>query len=98
MMPALQALQARAETELGAVLEQRAAEDGAVETLSMEAEFRFDSAEQRELFSRALRDIVMAVVSKYTSPARTTGGEGEGARYRMIVGVYPALEVRTPRP
>lgn len=88
----LLALQARAETELREVLREagEAGDETPVATLSMEAEFRFESAEQRALFARAFRDIVMAIVAKYTSPARTAdGGPGAGRPYRMIMGVYP---------
>ena len=86
------ALQARAETELGAVLDEAGVggSDGALATLSMDAELRFESAEQRATFARALREVVTAVVSKYASPARTAAGDGAAGRpYRLILGVYP---------
>jgi DNA-binding transcriptional ArsR family regulator len=86
-------LQARAEAELGEVLRASSGEGQKAATLSMDAEFRFESAEQRAVFARALREIVTAIVAKYTSPARTAEGEpGAGRPYRLILGCYPLPE------
>lgn len=85
-------LLARAESELGAVI-RRGAPDRPVETFSMDADFRLLTPEQRELFERTVRDLVTAIVSKYTSAARAPAGEpGAGRAYRLILGCYPLAE------
>ena len=84
-------LQARAERELGVVLQE--AEAGtALGALSLEAEFRFESAEQRSIFARAVREVFDAVVRKYASPTSIDGVPADGRPYRMILGCYPVPE------
>lgn len=86
-------LQARAEAELGEVFRRAASTGRSVPTISLDAEIRFETAEQQARFARALRELVMAVVSKYTSPARTAEGEpGSGHPFRLLVGCYPIPE------
>lgn len=86
-------LQARAEAELGEVFRRASSTGQAVPTISMDAEIRFETAEQQARFARALRELVMAVVSKYTSPARTAEGRpGPGHPFRLLVGCYPIPE------
>jgi DNA-binding transcriptional ArsR family regulator len=100
MVPAARwlALQARAEAELGEAM-QAASETGqGVPTFTMDADFRFETAEQRALFARAVRELFQAIVSKYTLPTWTETGEtGPGRRYRLLLGCYPAPE-RPPGP
>ena len=92
------ALQARAEAELGEVVRSEAGTGRPVHAFSMDAEFRFETAEQRALFARAARELFMAVVSKYTSPAWDEAGEpGAGRPYRLLLGCYPIPE-RAPSP
>lgn len=83
-------LQARAEAELGEVFRQAAPTGQPVPTFSMDAEFLFETQEQRSLFARAVRELFLAVVSKYTAPLRTPDGEpGKGRPYRLLLGCYP---------
>lgn len=87
------ALQARAEAELGQVMRRSAERGQVVPTFSMDAEFRFETTEQRALFARAVRELFLAIVSKYASPPRTESGEpGAGRPHRMLLGVYPIPE------
>ena len=87
----LLALLGRAESELGDVV--RATDPGTpVETFSMDAEFRLETREQRDIFERAVRELLTAIVSKYTSPGRTETGEGQGRPYRLVLGCYPVRE------
>jgi hypothetical protein len=78
----LVALCSRAQTEVAVVMQ--AASDAGVRarTLSMQADLRFDSAEQRAEFSRALAAAVDDVVKKHSS-------QGGGRPFRLIVGCYP---------
>ncbi len=97
----LLALHARAEAELGAVMAQAAQVDnggGTLGALSLDEEFRFETAQQRAVFTRAVRDLFSAVVRKYTSPATPGEGPASGRRYRMILGCYPVPDVGEVRP
>lgn len=86
----LLALQARAEEELGRVMEQAGVRSGTIGALSLDEEFLFETAEQRSVFTRAVRELFSAVVRKYTSPERPAAEEPAGGRaYRMILGCYP---------
>ena len=92
-------MQARAEVELGEVYRQTAPTGQAVGTFTLDSEFRFESVEQRALFARALRELVLAAVSKYTSPLRKSEGEpGPGRPYRLLMGCYPVPEDGPDRP
>ena len=84
------ALQAQAEVELGEVLVRAEGGSGTVPTYALEAEFRFETAEQGLVFARAVRELFEAVVAKYTSPLRTeSGAGGPGQPYRLLLGCYP---------
>lgn len=86
----LLALQARAEAELGEVMRDPAANGRPIPTVTLDAEFRFETAEQRALFARSVRELFGAIVSKYTSPALTGSGDpGLGRPYRLMLGCYP---------
>lgn len=86
-------LQARAEVELAEVLEAAGEETRALGALAMDAEFRFETAEQRKVFGRAVRELFAAVVTRYVSPLTTPEGDpGPGRPYRMILGCYPVPE------
>ncbi len=59
-------------------------------TLSMASELRFESAEQRESFSDALRKAVVKVIAEHSSPALLSDGRaGPGRPYRLVMGSYP---------
>ena len=59
----------------------------------MDAEFRFESAEQRSAFAEALRSAVVDVVGRFTSPALGRDGKpGAGRGYRLLVGCYPVAD------
>lgn len=95
MVPAARwlALQARAEAELGEVVRTASESGQGIPTFTMDADFRFETAEQRALFARAVRELFQAIVVKYTLPAWTESGEaGAGRRYRLLLGCYPIPE------
>ena len=85
-------LHARAESEIGDLLQATPA-GRTIGALSLDAEFRFETAEQRTVFARAVRELFSAIVKKYTSPPGTEEGASPGGRpYRMILGCYPVPE------
>ncbi len=71
-----------------------------VSTLSLKSQFRFESAEQRERFTRALELAVVRVVTDHTSPnLKPDGTSAPGSPYRLVLGCYPYLprEPEDPR-
>lgn len=88
----LLAMQGRAETELGVMLEESPSER-TLGALALDAEFRFETAEQRTVFTRAVHELFDAVVTKYTSPRRSgPDARTAGRPYRMILGCYPVSD------
>jgi DNA-binding transcriptional ArsR family regulator len=59
-------------------------------TLSIKSQFRFESPEQRERLTRELKDAVVAVIARFTSPNLTADGNpAPGRPYRLVLGCYP---------
>lgn len=86
----LLALTGQVQSEMAQVETEAAAEGKRVPTLSMSGELRFESAEQRSRFARALRAAVAQVVEDFASPFRTEdGGAAPGRPYRLVLGCYP---------
>lgn len=76
---------ARIQSEMAAVEQQAAAEGKRVSTLTLDAEVRFASPEQRREFTQRLEQAMVDVIAQYTSPS--------GRSFRMVVACYPL-----PRP
>jgi len=86
----LVALASQAQAELATVMKSAAAQGKRVATLSLAAELRFESAEQREDFTRALQAALGRVIATHSSPmTRRDGSAGSGRPYRLVVGCYP---------
>ena len=86
----LLALTGQVQSEMAQVETEAAAEGKRVPTLSISGELRFESAEQRSRFARALRAAVAQVVEDFASPFRTEdGGAAPGRPYRLVLGCYP---------
>ena len=86
----LLALAAQLQAELGRASREASAQGKRLTTLLMNSEFRFESAEQRARFARALEAAVVDVIGRFASPAeREDGTAGPGRPYRLIVGCYP---------
>jgi hypothetical protein len=86
----LVALASQAQAELATVMAAAGAQGRRVSTLSVSAELRFQSAEQREDFARALRGALTKVVAEHSAPAtKRDGSAGVGRPYRLVVGCYP---------
>jgi DNA-binding transcriptional ArsR family regulator len=86
----LLALGARMQRELGRATAEASEEGKRIATLSIDAELRFESPEQREAFANALRDAVTRVVAEHASPAvGPDGAPGAGRPFRLVAGCYP---------
>lgn len=86
----LLALAAQLQAELGRASREAAAKGKRLTTLSLNSEFRFESAGQRAEFARALETAVVDVIGRFTSPAkRADGSAGAGRPYRLVLGCYP---------
>jgi DNA-binding transcriptional ArsR family regulator len=88
----LLALGCQMESDLIRVWREDKAPGKPASTLSLKSQFRFESAEQRERFTRALEQAVVRVVTEHTSPnLRPDGAAAPGRPYRLVLGVYPYL-------
>jgi DNA-binding transcriptional ArsR family regulator len=59
-------------------------------TASLKSQFRFENAARREQFERALRQAVIEVIARHTSPnLRPDGRPGSGRPFRLVLGLYP---------
>ena len=68
-----------------------------VTTMSLKSQFRFENAQQRERFARALQEAVVQVVTEHTSPnLRPDGSAAPGRAYRLVLGCYPYEPPRSP--
>jgi DNA-binding transcriptional ArsR family regulator len=83
-------LTSAAQSELSRAGRQASERGKRLATLSMDAELRFESAEQRALFAQALESAITDAIGRFSSPARKTDGTpGTGRPFRLILGVYP---------
>jgi biotin operon repressor len=86
----LVALAARVQSEVGRAYADATAQQKRLSTLSIDVDLRFESAEQREGFARALQDAVTRVVAQHASSDQLTDGSpGTGRRYRLVFGCHP---------
>lgn len=86
----LLALTALVQSELGRASEEAAAKGKRLATLSLSSELRFESAEQRAEFTKALERAVIDVIGRFASPAQLADGNpGPGRPYRLVLGCYP---------
>jgi hypothetical protein len=92
----LVALAARTQTEVASAMEAAAAQGKRIATLSISTEVRFESAEQRDGFARALKDALAEVIAGHSEPATTRDGSpGSGRPFRLVLGCYPTLRRTT---
>jgi DNA-binding transcriptional ArsR family regulator len=70
-----------------------------VSTLSLKSQFRFDSPAQRTEFTNALRQAVVEVIARHSSPDRTAAGRpGRGRPFRLVLSCYPVPQQPVPEP
>jgi DNA-binding transcriptional ArsR family regulator len=87
----LLALTARVQSELAQAGADAAEQGKRLATLALDVDLRFETAEQRERFTAALRDAVASVVAEHASPARRTdGSDGRGRPFRLTLTCHPA--------
>ena len=56
----------------------------------LKSQFRFRTVEERERFSRELKDAVVSVIARFTSPNLARDGKpAAGEPYRLVLGCYP---------
>lgn len=85
------ALTAKVQSDLARVKEIAEEQGKRVSTLSISSKLRFESAEQRAAFARALQNAIVDVVGRFASPdRRSDGSKGEGRPYCLVLGCYPA--------
>jgi len=92
----LLALAAQLQAELGRASREATAQGKRLTTLSINSEFRFESAEQRARFARTLQAAVVDLIGRFASPAeRDDGRAGAGRPYRLVLGCYPVPPKQT---
>jgi DNA-binding transcriptional ArsR family regulator len=71
---------------------ERARQEGKVlATLSLKAQFRFELPQERTEFARAVRQAIVDVIARHSSPHRLENGKpGRGQPYRLVLACYPA--------
>jgi DNA-binding transcriptional ArsR family regulator len=86
----LVALSSQTQSELGQVMAEAGREGKRVATMSLSADIRFTSPEQRARFARALQKAVTRLVARHTAPAQADDGQlPPGRLFRLVVGCYP---------
>ena len=86
----LLALAARTQGEVARAFSEASAAGKRLSTLALDVDLRFDTAKQREGFTRALTDAVAGVVAQHASPDQAPDGSpGPGRPYRLVVGCHP---------
>jgi hypothetical protein len=79
--------------DLAEVWDQARPAEQRVSTVSLKSQFRFESPEQRAEFARALREAVVGVIARHTSPhALAAGPPAPGRPYRLVIACYPWAE------
>ena len=72
-----------------------------VTTLSLKSQFRFESPGQQVDFSSAVRQAVVDVIARHSSPNRLENGRpGRGRPFRLVLACYPVPSEadEAPRP
>ncbi len=60
-------------------------------TLSLKAQFRFETPDQRARFTGAVRQAIVDVIARHSTPnLRENGRPGRGRPYRLVLACYPA--------
>jgi hypothetical protein len=83
----LMATAARLHAELGRAMQDAERKGKRLATLTVEAEIRFVSPEQRQQFTQAIQQALVQIIARHTSPANTE--QPAGRRFRMVFGCYP---------
>lgn len=88
--PFLLALTAQVQSDVARVWRQARERGDRLSTLSLKSQFRFESAEQRADFARAVRQAVIDVIARHSSPHEPAGRRpASGRPYRFVLACYP---------
>jgi len=86
----LLALSEQVRRDLELASSEASAEGKRLATLSLKSQFRFESPAQRAEFAAAVRDAVVGVIARHSSPSRLENGRpGRGRPYRLVLACYP---------
>jgi DNA-binding transcriptional ArsR family regulator len=86
----LLALAEQVRSDVAQASEEAAAEEKRLSTMSVKAQFRFETPEQRTRFAEEVRQALVDVIARYTSPnLRENGRPGRGRPYRLVLACYP---------
>jgi len=80
----LMGLTSQVQSELGRAQAEARKQGKRIATLSVNTEFRFESAEQQRKFAEGLMKAVAELVGRHTAPAKS----GRGRPYRLVIGSY----------
>jgi hypothetical protein len=76
--------------EPGSAADDAEAEGKKIATLSLKSQFRFDSPAQRTEFANAVRQALVDVIARHSSPNRLENGRpGKGRPFRLVLACYP---------
>jgi DNA-binding transcriptional ArsR family regulator len=91
----LVSLAGQAQHEVVEAMAVAAGEGKRLATLSLAADIRFESADQRAAFTAALQAALTDIVGRFTSADRTaSGAPATGRPFRLFVACYPAAARR----
>jgi DNA-binding transcriptional ArsR family regulator len=86
----LLALTCQMQADVARAVRQSKADKKRLATLSIKSQFRLESPEQRERFTRELKEAVVGVIARFTAPNLTAGGKpAPGHPFRLVLGCYP---------
>lgn len=96
-VPYLLALAARMQADLARASRGARSAGERPATISLKSQFRFESVEQRERFAREMKDALVAVIARFTSPNLTRDGKpAPGRPFRLVLGCYPYAPEEAP--
>jgi hypothetical protein len=88
-------LASQAQREVTQGLELAGAAGKRLATLSLNAELRFTSKEQRAKFTEELEHAVVELAAKHSAPYKNADGSaGQGRAFRLVLGCYPIPGVK----
>jgi AraC-like DNA-binding protein len=83
-------LSSQLQGELSRSMELAGAAEKKISTLSVNAELRFTTQEQRARFTVELEKAIVGLVGRHSSPYKNADGTaGQGRPFRLVVGCYP---------
>ncbi len=94
----LLALAEQVRFDVGRAAQEASAEGKRLATMSVKSQFRFETPEQRARFAEAIRQAIVDVIARHSTPnLRENGRPGRGRPYRLVLACYPvAPSLETP--